>query len=338
MFNKLYEILKKILKTIFNKTTLAIANILLIIIILISLFVELPYGVYMPGGASSVLKQLSNIKYETSGDIRSTHVSYIGGDIISIIASFFIPNWDIVPVEEMTLDNEDIEQADQRRKIEMLLSANQAIELAYQKAGKKINIVSQKYVINYIYKEAKTNLRIGDEILKYEGKPYVGEEMSAYIATLNAGDTLMLTVKRDGREVITKSEIVEIDGGKYIGVVVATLSEYDKGTVTFEPHRNESGASGGLMMTLAIYNSITKEDISKNRNICGTGTIDAEGNVGEISGVKYKVIGANKDKCDIFLVPAANYEEAIKVSNKYNYKMKIKKVETFDEALEYLAK
>ena len=205
MFNKLYEILKKILKTIFNKTTLAIANILLIII-LISLFVELPYGVYMPGGASSVLKQLSNIKYETSGDIRSTHVSYIGGDIISIIASFFIPNWDIVPVEEMTLDNEDIEQADQRRKIEMLLSANQAIELAYQKAGEKINIVSQKYVINYIYKEAKTNLRIGDEILKYEGKPYVGEEMSAYIATLNAGDTLMLTVKRDGREV--KFELV----------------------------------------------------------------------------------------------------------------------------------
>ena len=91
------------------------------------------------------------------------------------------------------------------------------------------------------------------------------------------------------------------------------------------------------MLSLAIYNNLVKEDITKGRIIVGTGTIDEFGNVGSIGGVEYKLKTAVNNKADIFLVPnGENYEEAIKLQNAKKYKIKIKGVSTFDEALDYL--
>ena len=59
----------------------------------------------------------------------------------------------------------------------------------------------------------------------------------------------------------------------------------------------------------------------------------------KIDGVKYKVMGAVKDKADIFLVPAgSNYKEAIKTKKEKKYKIKIIKVKTLDEAISKLKK
>ena len=59
--------------------------------------------------------------------------------------------------------------------------------------------------------------------------------------------------------------------------------------------------------------------------------------VGEIGGVKYKLIGAVKNKADIFICPEENYEEAISVAKDKDYDIKIISAKTFDEALEKLA-
>ena len=99
---------------------------------------------------------------------------------------------------------------------------------------------------------------------------------------------------------------------------------------------SESGSSGGLMLTLAIYNKLTEEDLTKGQKIVGTGTIDILGNVGEIDGVKYKLLGAEREKAQIFLCPVENYDEALKVKRENKLKIKVKAVKTFDEALTYL--
>ena len=107
--------------------------------------------------------------------------------------------------------------------------------------------------------------------------------------------------------------------------------------VEFHFKSSESGPSGGLMMTLAIYNQLTEEDITQGKKIVGTGTIDANGKVGDIAGVKYKLKGAEKGKADIFFVPnGKNYEEAIRLKERLHYKIEIVGVNTFEEALEYL--
>ena len=93
------------------------------------------------------------------------------------------------------------------------------------------------------------------------------------------------------------------------------------------------------MIALTIYSNLNKIDLTNGKKIAGTGTIDIDGNVGEISGVKYKLMGAVKEKADIFLVPKGNnYKEAKKIKKEKGYTIDIVPIETFEEALKYLKK
>jgi len=93
------------------------------------------------------------------------------------------------------------------------------------------------------------------------------------------------------------------------------------------------------MTALTVYSYLTNKDLAKGRTVVGTGTIDTYGNVGEIGGVKYKLIGAVKNKADIFLVPnGENYEEAIKIKQEKNYDIKIVGISTLKEAINELEK
>jgi len=65
----------------------------------------------------------------------------------------------------------------------------------------------------------------------------------------------------------------------------------------------------GYELQIKIPNDL----ILNNKKICGTGTIDESGNIGEIGGVKYKMLGASKNKCDVFITPKENYEEAFNI-------------------------
>ena len=100
----------------------------------------------------------------------------------------------------------------------------------------------------------------------------------------------------------------------------------------------EGGSSGGLILTIGIYQEITGIDLLKGRNIAGTGTIVISGNVGEIDGIKYKIAGAVKNKMDVVLVSPYNYQEAKKVVEENNYDIELVQVSTFKEAIDYLTK
>ena len=129
----------------------------------------------------------------------------------------------------------------------------------------------------------------------------------------------------------------ETDDGIKIGVSLITTYLYDANpNIDIKSKSSEMGSSGGLMMSLTIYNKLVEKDITKGRKIVGTGTIDIDGNVGEIGGVKYKLIGAVKNKANIFICPIENYDEALKIKEERNFDIKIISAKTFDEVLEKL--
>ena len=122
------------------------------------------------------------------------------------------------------------------------------------------------------------------------------------------------------RHLLKGDPLLAVDSEKKIGIGISKINEYKLDpNIQYNYKNNESGASGGLMLSLALYNALTEEDITKGKNISGTGTISEDGTVGEISGVKYKLSGAVKNKCDIFIAPRANYEEALKEKNKNKF-------------------
>ena len=49
-------------------------------------------------------------------------------------------------------------------------------------------------------------------------------------------------------------------------------------------------------------------------------------------------MGAAKSNCDIFIVPAENYEEALKTKRENDYNITILKAENFKQVLEDLEK
>ena len=142
------------------------------------------------------------------------------------------------------------------------------------------------------------------------------------------------------KEYDREAKVIELDDSKKIGLIIDEVITYKTSkNIKFNFKNSEGGPSGGFMMSLALYDYLIEEDLSKGLKISGTGTIDIDGNVGTIGGVKYKLKGAVTNNSDIFFVPSGeNYEEAIKLKEKYNYKIDIVGVSTLDDAIKYLEK
>ncbi|HEX6843619.1 MAG TPA: S16 family serine protease [Actinomycetota bacterium] len=90
------------------------------------------------------------------------------------------------------------------------------------------------------------------------------------------------------------------------------------------------GPSAGLMFALGLWELLTPGDLLDRRVVAGTGTIDLDGNVGPIGGVRDKVLGAEHAGADLFLVPTANFRE---VRDMDTGTMRVVPVADFDEAL-----
>lgn len=333
MFSKIYDSIKNF---IINNYKFLIAWIIIVVLF----FYELPYVIYTPGGIVNLEERIVVDGEEdvTAGSLNMSYVSLVKGTIPMLLLSFVIPNWDILPSEEITREDESVDDLLELEKLYMTSSIDNATILAFREAGKELNITREVNNIVYIADEAKTDLEMYDELLSVDGKNLATiDELKTYVNTLNEGDTVSILVNRDGKEKECSAKIYNTTDGLKVGISFLTTYEYETiPKIEVTTKNSESGSSGGLMLSLAIYNAIADEDITKGRTIVGTGTIDINGSVGDIDGVKYKLLGASKKNAEIFLCPINNYEEATEVKEEFNLDIDIHGVATFKEALEYL--
>lgn len=310
--------------------------LLLILLIVLFFNVKVPYYIMAPGGTINITDRVEMEGYQNKdGSLNMLYVSEYEGTPATLLVAK-LKSWDIEKNEERQISDESISDIEKRNKIMRDNSLDIATMVAYTEAGKEITIKDKKNVVIGVTKD--NGLEVGDVILKTEGQECDDiKEIKKIISSKEVGDTITFKVLRNNKEEEIKSKILLEDNTKVIGVVIITEYDYDiDPEINVKFKKTESGASGGLMLTLTIYNAISDEDIIKGRNIAGTGTISPDGTVGEIDGIKYKIMGAAQDKMDIVFVPSANYDEAIKTKEKYNYDINIIKVDTFDEAVEYL--
>ncbi len=80
--------------------------------------------------------------------------------------------------------------------------------------------------------------------------------------------------------------------------------------VTISPRGLGRGPSAGLAFTLEVYDALSGHKLAKGRKIAVTGTINLDGIVGAIGGVRQKVLGAVRQHADLVLVPADNAADA----------------------------
>lgn len=333
MVNKVYEKTKTFIKE--NYKTL-----LLFIVLIFLMTFKLPYYISAPGGlidTSDRVEMPENM--EMKGSLNMAYVTEMDGIIPLLLIALVNNNWDIESTEEVTGGVESIE--DQRFRNELLLKeANStALMVAYENSNIDYSKENTKDYVTFVYPEADTDLEVGDIITEVDGKKIKDkQEIFDLLSTKNIGDKITLKVINDDEEKTKHATLIDAGGEPKIGILVTETFDVESDhEVKLKFKNSESGSSGGLMLTLTLYSYLNNIDLTDGKKIVGTGTIDASGNVGEISGIKYKLIGAVKKGADVFIVPAGeNYKEAKKVKEEKNYDIKLVPVKTFKEALAYL--
>ena len=330
--------IKEYIKIFFKENYKAL--IILLIIFVIANY-KLDVSIYTPGGMIDLSERISSDDqiYESSGSLNMTYVTLVRGTIPTYLIAKILPTWDIVPNTSITYnENGNMEETINIDKYYLEEGISNAKKIAFDAAGIEYKIKKSNNIVTFIAENAETDLELFDNILKYDNIEFsTFIDMQKYIASKNVGDKISFIVERDGKEIKRVAKLIDIDGSAKIGISAAVINEYDSvPSIKLDTKASESGSSGGFMMTLAIYNAITEYDITKGLMIAGTGTIDSVGNVGEIGGVTYKLAGAEKKGADIFLVPEANYEEALKYKKEHKFDIELVSISNFDEAIDYL--
>lgn len=311
--------------------------LLLMMLIVLFFNIRLPYYIMAPGGTINITDRvvMEDYKKDNNGSINMLYVSEYEGTPASILMAK-LRNYDIESNKERQISNESVKEINRRNTIMRDNSLDIAIMVAYRESGREITIKEKKNIV--IARTLDNGLEVGDIILSVDGMSCDDvSEIKKVINRKEEGEYVTFKILRNNKEKEIKSKIVLSENTKVVGVVIITEYDYDiSPKIDIKFKNSESGSSGGLMLTLTIYNAINDEDIIKNRKIAGTGTISSDGTVGEIDGVKYKIMGAAREKVDVVFVPTANYEEAVMVNNKYKYNLNIVRVDSFKETIEYL--
>ena len=335
MFNKVYLRIKKFMKDYYK-------TIIFLIVCYFVFTFPLPYYIYAGGGTIDINDRvlIEGNNSNSKGSLNFAYVKELEGNVASFILGNIIPGYDIEKSEDVELNEDETPEDIMFRNRIYLENANQtAIMLAYQKAEKKVSISGKHFYIIYVDKKEDNGLRVGDELVKVNGKEINEvEDYTKEIQNFAVGDKVKVTVIRNDKETDVVATVKEGKDYKVTGVSVSTIYEYKTDPkIELKFKDSEGGPSGGLMLTLAIYDKLTKGDLTNGLTIVGTGTISSDGTVGEIGGVKYKLNGAVKKGTDIFLVPKGdNYKEALKEKEEHDYDIEIKAIGTFDEAVSYL--
>jgi Lon-like protease len=191
----------------------------------------------------------------------------------------------------------------------------------------------------------KAGLQCDDLITAVNGKPVLtAEALTAALKPLEPGDVVSLTdhpaeggpakqvkvrLARPSAEALAEG----FNGRAYMGLQVQTRV---KPVLPFPVSVNAGtigGPSAGLAFTLAILDALSNGKLTGGHKVAATGTIDPQGDVGQVGGVQEKTVAVEKAGAQVFFVPKAEYPDAESVAHGH---LKIVPVTTLGQVLETL--
>jgi len=318
------------------------------IVLIASSFYYLPYYVSKPGMAKE-LAPIVNVEngYDEKGNFMLTTVRMGRANVYSYAFAKLSNYQEIFPLEVIKSKEETDEEYNVRQLHLMASSKFYAIETAYKKAGIPIQYEYKGVFVLNIMSEmpADGKLKAGDRIFKVDEHEFESSaQFIDYVSSKSEGEEVKFTFERNKEisEVSLKLKVLKQTGKVGVGISLVDDKEIIVDPTVSIESKDIGGPSAGLMFSLEIYNQLVEEDLTRGYQIAGTGTIDSDGNVGQIGGIEQKIVAADNAGADIFLAPDengaadSNYEAAVKTAKDIKTKMEIVPVNTFDDAIEYL--
>ena len=307
-----------------------------------------PYVIEQPGPAYNVLGSdagkpiisVSNAKtYETKGNLDLLTVQIAGNreqtpNWIEIFMAWMDPSRNVMLVDQVFPANQTVEQSHAESSAMMEQSQQEAIAVALKKLGYQVPV--ELYVSEVTKNSPSAGLlKATDFVRSVNGvKVSTIEQLREHVNKFDGSAPLKVEVNRDGQAKFFSIAPVKDETGAYrIGILVGYKYEFP---VKVDLQLGDvGGPSGGMMFALGIYDELTPGALTGGKHIAGTGTIDGDGKVGPIGGIRQKLYGALLAGAKYFLAPAQNCNEVV---GNIPAGLQVFKVSTFDQALNVVTK
>lgn len=185
-------------------------------------------------------------------------------------------------------------------------------------------------------------LEPGDRLLEIEGRALDGvEDLTDALRGRMAGDVVELRIERAGAGELTV-EVELTDSPSDPGRTIVGFVPFDTRRVAlpFELAIDTGqigGPSAGLAFTLVLIDELTPGSLTGAVPVAVTGTIELDGSVGAVGGLRQKAAAASRAGARVLLVPAAQSEADIEAARRAGGPdLEVIAVASLDEALEVL--
>jgi PDZ domain-containing protein len=252
--------------------------------------------------------------YQSSGELRLTTVSVSNASsqrftLGAVIEGFFSPARTVQPVEAVLGTTEDQKASEERSAQQWISSQESATVSALEALGHEVPATISVVEVSD-ESNAKGKLEVGDVLKAADGEDLVSyTDLSNYLAARQPGDTVALTVLREGEEETVSFDLIDVEGAARMGISVdPQFHPTIDVTVAID---KVGGPSAGMMFALAIMDQLTPADELNGAQVAGTGVIDVDGQVFPIGGIAHKMWGARDAGADFFLAPVENCNEVV---------------------------
>ena len=328
-----------------NKKILIIFLVLFIAISSLSL-VKTDYYFMSPGPPYQWDIEYGEIEnYEFEGNLFQLTVRRDEASALIYAWSLLNNTYDLYPREVILPDGVTPKELSEISIQNMRTSENVAIAVALKNLGYKIESKGDGVAVVGLLDDSpvKNKLKKGDLLNSINNTEiYSATEFISTLRTYSIGETVSIGLLRETDGVkeqlyieTTLIEHVDYKGEPMVGFLATTVNErFDFPFEIDIKTGNVGGPSAGLMMALNVYNNLIPEDITNSMIVAGTGTIEIDGSVGPVGGIKQKIIAAKRAGAELILVPVANFEEARPFETD---KTAIVAVDSFYEALSVIS-
>lgn len=298
--------------------------------------------------------------YKTFGKMNMTTVSVSGGPYTELSGAEAFYGWlafdgnrSLVVPTDALYPHVSHEQATAATGAQMADSQTQAKVAAMRQL--KMPVTEKVQVLSTVEgSPAASTLKADDRIVKVGEKQI--ETLTDVPKAVNAsnGSPIDVTVERDGTQQTFKlTPVRSSDDSRWI-LGAGLKQSYDLPAHVQYNLDGVGGPSAGLMLALGTVDKLSEGTLLADEDaggdpyrsyISGTGTIDADGKVGAIGGIKYKILATGRYGARYFLAPKENCDSIVKMQAQdpdlFNYyhagqvsgTMTVIPVSTLDEAV-----
>ena len=298
--------------------------------------------------------------YKTFGKMNMTTVSVSGGPYTELSGAEAFYGWlafdgnrSLVVPTDALYPHVSHEQATAATGAQMADSQTQAKVAAMRQL--KMAVTEKVQVLSTVEGSPAASVLKGDDRIVKVGEKQI-ETLTDVPKAVNAsnGSPIDVTVERGGTQQTFKLTPVRAsDDSRWI-LGAGLKQSYDLPAHVQYNLDGVGGPSAGLMLALGTVDKLSEGTLLADEDaggdpyrsyISGTGTIDANGKVGAIGGIKYKILATGRYGARYFLAPKENCDSIVKMQAQdpdlFNYyhagqvrgTMVVVPVSTLDEAV-----